>query len=76
MPNCATLAERRAAKTIRQRRWRARRKAYAAIFQVEAGEGVLTMLCRTGWLAKADDDDPGKVAAAISAMLADTAKDM
>ena len=65
----------RLANARRQKCWRARRKAHRAIFQVEAGESVLTMLCRTGWLAKGDDDNPGRVAAAISAMLADAAKD-
>jgi hypothetical protein len=42
---------------------------------VQAGEATISMLVRTGWLAKADDGDPAKIAAAISAMLADSAKD-
>jgi hypothetical protein len=71
----ASAAARRIATATRQRRWYARRKAHVAIFAVEVGEDVLMMLCRTGWLAKGDDGDPGKVAAAISAMLADSARD-
>jgi hypothetical protein len=75
MPALA-LAERRASNALRQRRCRARRAAHTAIFPVEAGEDVITLLCRTGWLAKADDHDPAKIAAAIGLLLADTARNL
>jgi hypothetical protein len=42
---------------------------------VQAGEATISMLVRTGWLAEADACKPRKVGEAISALLANTAKD-
>ena len=44
------------------------------MWEVEGGECELTMLIRSRWLLEADAADPRKVGKAISALLANMAK--
>ena len=69
-----TPTARRAAARERQRRCRQRRQDGKAVYPVAISGDVITMLSRLGWLRDADAIDPRKVSAAISALLADSAR--
>jgi hypothetical protein len=65
-------AERRAA-TARQRRYRARLKSGTMPITIEIDAAIVTMLVESNWLAERDAGDRLKIAAALTAMIADTA---
>jgi hypothetical protein len=58
----------------RHRRFRARRKAGKACYQLELGCEELEFLIRTGWLPDAEASDRSAVGSAIARMLADAAR--
>jgi hypothetical protein len=66
-------AERRRAATARQRRYRARLKSGTMPVTVEIDATIVNMLIATEWLAERDAGDRLKIAAALTAMIADTA---
>jgi hypothetical protein len=58
----------------RHRRFRQRRAAGRAVYQVELGGEELDLLIRTGWLTEAELCDRLVVGAALSRMIADAAR--
>jgi hypothetical protein len=58
----------------RHRRFRARRRAGKAVYQVELGGEELDLLIRTGWLLDGEACDRDAVGAALTRMLADAAR--
>jgi hypothetical protein len=65
---------RRAAARQRQKRHRARQHNGLAVYPVTVSAETIDMLCRLGWLRDCDAGDPQRVSAAISALLADSAR--
>jgi hypothetical protein len=58
----------------RHARFRARRRAGKACYQVELGGEELTFLIRTRWLQEGEAGDRASVGAALTRMLADAAR--
>ena len=67
-------AARRARDCERQRRHRALERNGYAVAPVKVSAEMIDLLCRLGWLRDTDAVNPQKVGAAISALLADSAR--
>ena len=69
-----TPAARRLRDRARQKRHRARQRSGQAVYAVTISPEIIDLLCRLNWLRDVDAVDPQKVGAAISALLADSAR--
>jgi hypothetical protein len=74
MLDAADRRRRQAARSARDRRYRARRESGKAVAQVEFDAAILDFLIRTRWLAEGNSTVARAVGEAISAMLADAAR--
>ena len=74
-PAQSAADRRRAADRERQRRCRQRLKKKQALYRCAAGGDVLNMLVSLGYLKDAEADDEQKVGEAITALLAESARE-
>ncbi len=75
-PPSPTHRERhRRQRRLQQQRHRQRAREGRAVYPVEIGDEVLTMLISFNWLAECDQHDRAAVGRAIAAMLSDAAKE-
>jgi hypothetical protein len=66
---------RRRSHTARQARWRQRQRDGKAVYSVEVGHEVLSLLIEFNWLLDRDAEDRDAVGRALSAFLEDCAAD-